>query len=71
VLYRSNDRSTSENILENINEADFRVALINEIAGLPERERLVISMYYDDELNLKEIGKILHVSESRACQLNN
>ncbi len=70
-LQGDNDRSTSENILENINEADFRVALINEIAGLPERERLVISMYYDDELNLKEIGKILNVSESRACQINN
>ena len=70
-LQGDNDRSTSENILENINEADFRVALIDEIAGLPERERLVISMYYDDELNLKEIGKILNVSESRACQINN
>lgn len=70
-LQDDNDRSTSENILENINEADFRVALTDEIAGLPERERLVISMYYDDELNLKEIGKILNVSESRACQINN
>jgi len=70
-LQGDNDRSTSENILENINEADFRVALIDEIAGLPERERLVISMYYDDELNLKEIGKVLNVSESRACQINN
>ena len=70
-LQGDNDRSTTENILENINEADFRVALIDEIAGLPERERLVISMYYDDELNLKEIGKVLNVSESRACQINN
>ncbi|PCI22421.1 MAG: RNA polymerase sigma factor FliA [Piscirickettsiaceae bacterium] len=70
-LQGDNDQSTSENVLENVNDADFRVALIDAIAGLPERERLVISMYYDDELNLKEIGKVLNVSESRACQINN
>jgi superfamily II DNA or RNA helicase len=37
---------------------------------LPERERLVMSMYYDDELNLKEIGEVLGVTESRVCQLH-
>jgi RNA polymerase sigma factor FliA len=37
---------------------------------LPERERLVMSMYYDDELNLKEIGAVLGISESRVCQLH-
>jgi RNA polymerase sigma factor for flagellar operon FliA len=40
-----------------------------EIARLPERERLVLSMYYDDELNLKEIGLVLEVSESRVSQI--
>ncbi|MGH8186735.1 MAG: RNA polymerase sigma factor FliA [Steroidobacteraceae bacterium] len=48
----------------------FRVALANAIQELPERERLVMSMYYDDELNLKEIGAVLKVTESRACQLH-
>jgi len=37
---------------------------------LPERERLVMSLYYDDELNLKEIGAALRVSESRICQIH-
>jgi RNA polymerase sigma factor FliA len=48
----------------------FRKALANAIAGLPERERMVMSMYYDDELNLKEIGAVLAVSESRVCQIH-
>ncbi|MEO6078213.1 MAG: RNA polymerase sigma factor FliA [Steroidobacteraceae bacterium] len=48
----------------------LRSAVATAIAGLPERERLVMSMYYDDELNLKEIGLVLGISESRVCQLH-
>jgi RNA polymerase sigma factor for flagellar operon FliA len=48
----------------------LREAVAEAISGLPERERLVMSMYYDDELNLKEIGVVLSVSESRVCQLH-
>lgn len=44
--------------------------LIKAIGELPERERLVLSLYYDDELNLKEIGEVLGVSESRVCQIH-
>ncbi len=62
---------SNENVLENLSEADFRETLIEAIASLPERERMVVSLYYDNELNLKEIGKVLNVSESRACQINN
>jgi RNA polymerase sigma factor for flagellar operon FliA len=51
-------------------EEGFRAALIKAIGELPERERLVMSMYYDDELNLKEIGAVLKVTESRVCQLH-
>lgn len=40
------------------------------IDHLPERERLVLSLYYDEELNLKEIGAVLGVSESRVSQLH-
>ena len=40
------------------------------IKALPERERLVLSLYYEQELNLKEIGAVLKVTESRACQLH-
>ena len=48
----------------------FRAALAGAIAHLPERERLVMSLYYSDGLNLKEIGAVLEVTESRACQLH-
>ncbi len=48
----------------------LRTATAEAIGALPERERLVMSMYYDDELNLKEIGAVLGVSESRVCQLH-
>ncbi len=41
----------------------------SEIERLPERERLVLSLYYDEELNLKEIGLVLQVSESRMSQI--
>lgn len=51
-------------------ELGFREALAKAIDELPERERLVMSLYYDDELNLKEIGAVLKVTESRVCQLH-
>lgn len=50
--------------------AEFQSELIKAIAGLPEREKLVMSLYYERELNLKEIGKVLDVSESRICQIH-
>lgn len=56
--------------LETLQVDDFRSALAHEVAALPERERLVMSLYYDDELNLREIGEVLGVSESRVCQLH-
>lgn len=48
----------------------FREALARAIAELPEREKLVMSLYYQEELNLKEIGAVLKVTESRVCQLH-
>ena len=49
---------------------DQRAALAAAIRELPERERLVMSLYYEQELNLKEIGAVLKVTESRVCQLH-
>ncbi len=48
----------------------FRQALVDSIKELPEREALVLSLYYDEELNLKEIGEVLGVSESRVSQIH-
>lgn len=50
--------------------ATFRQHLVTEIERLPEREQLVLSLYYDEELNLKEIGEVLSVSESRVSQIH-
>jgi RNA polymerase sigma factor for flagellar operon FliA len=49
---------------------EFREEMAAAIGKLPEREALVMSLYYDEELNLKEIGAVLGVSESRVCQIH-
>ncbi|WP_058834664.1 RNA polymerase sigma factor FliA [Luteimonas abyssi] len=49
---------------------EFGQQLAHAIGQLPERERLVLSLYYEQELNLKEIGAVLGVSESRVCQIH-
>ncbi|MBV1789353.1 RNA polymerase sigma factor FliA [Marinobacterium sp. D7] len=48
----------------------FQGALAKAIEGLPEREKLVLALYYDEELNLKEIGQVLGVTESRVSQIH-
>ena len=55
--------------LEGLQRRAFQQSLAEAIGALPERERLVLSLYYDEELNLKEIGEILSVSESRVSQI--
>ena len=50
-------------------EAEFVERLGDAIGGLPDREQLVLSLYYDEDLNLREIGSVLGVSESRVCQI--
>lgn len=49
---------------------DFKDALIGAIDSLPEREKILLGLYYEQELNLKEIGAVMNVSESRVCQLH-
>ena len=56
--------------LANVENDMFKQALADAIAGLPERERLVMSLYYKEELNLRETGEVLGVSESRVCQIH-
>ena len=48
----------------------MRTALVAAIKNLPEREQYVMSMYYEHDMNLKEIAAVLKVTESRVCQLH-
>ncbi|MFT7368561.1 MAG: RNA polymerase sigma factor for flagellar operon FliA, partial [Oceanospirillaceae bacterium] len=50
-------------------EEQFMETLMASIEALPERERTVVSLYYVEEMNLKEIGAVLDVSESRISQI--
>lgn len=65
--YSDGEQLTPAGVLE---DARFREDLIEAIDNLPERERLIMGLYYEQELNLKEIGEALGVSESRICQLH-
>jgi RNA polymerase sigma factor FliA len=58
------------NPFREVADEGFRASLATAIDALPERERLVMSLYYTDGLNLKEIGAVLKVTESRVCQLH-
>lgn len=64
------DQSESDDTYEGIEGQHFKQSLANAIKTLPEREALILSLYYDDELNLREIGDILSVSESRVSQIH-
>lgn len=55
---------------QDIEQIIFKKALAECITTLPEREALVLSLYYDEELNLREIGQVLDVSESRVSQIH-
>jgi len=61
---------TQDNPLEGLSSDAFRRSLAEAIEDLPEREKLVLSLYYQEELNLKEIGAVLGVSESRVSQIH-
>jgi RNA polymerase sigma factor for flagellar operon FliA len=55
---------------ESYEEQELQARLAQAIRSLPEREQLVLSLYYYEELTFKEIGAVLEVSESRVCQLH-
>lgn len=56
--------------LDMLRDSRFRSALIQAIEELPERERMLMGMHYEQEMNLREIGEVMGVSESRVCQLH-
>ncbi len=55
---------------DELEQNNVKQLVAKAITGLPERERLVMSLYYDEELNLRETGEVLGVSESRVCQIH-
>jgi RNA polymerase sigma factor for flagellar operon FliA len=60
----------SSDPLQALLNGGFRAAVVDAISSLPEREKIVMGLYYEQELNLKEIGAVMGVSESRVCQLH-
>jgi RNA polymerase sigma factor for flagellar operon FliA len=64
------DQEAQDNPLEGLASDNFKASLAGAINDLPEREKLVLSLYYQEELNLKEIGAVLGVSESRVSQIH-
>jgi len=62
--------SSDSNPLELLQDGRFRAALVEAIERLPERERQMMGMHYEQDMNLREIGEVMGVSESRVCQLH-
>jgi len=60
---------TFDSTFDSVADDQFTLQLSRMIEQLPQREALVLSLYYDEEMNLKEIGLILEVSESRVSQI--
>jgi len=67
VLGIADERSRQPDVI--VEHEDFMRAVTDAIAELPERDQLLMSLYYVEELNLKEIGEVLSVTESRVSQL--
>lgn len=67
---KDDEENTSFEPQENVLRDDMKSHLAAIIDNLPQNERLVLSLYYEHDLNLKEIGDILNVSESRVSQIH-
>jgi len=63
-------KSIQSDPLEALHSSSFKSSLAQVIATLAAREQMVMSLYYNEELNLKEIGLVLEISESRVCQIH-
>ncbi|HEY3487342.1 MAG TPA: RNA polymerase sigma factor FliA, partial [Gammaproteobacteria bacterium] len=62
--------SPDESPHQSLERTSFKNALTEAVKALPQREALIMSLYYEEELNLREIGEIIGVSESRICQIH-
>jgi RNA polymerase sigma factor for flagellar operon FliA len=59
-----------EDPLERLHDKRFRASVVAAIEQLPERDRLLMGLYYEQELNFREIAEVLGVTESRVCQIH-
>ncbi len=64
------EENNQANPLNQLLDSDLRQSVIDAIDALPEREKMVLTLYYQEDLNLKEIGAVLEVGESRVSQLH-
>ena len=67
------DNAPDPNAVDPADEAarrDTIASLVHEISRLPQRPRMVLALYYQDEMTFKEIGQVLGVTESRVCQIH-
>jgi len=64
------ESETADCPMVGVEREDLKEATIEAIKGLPEQERLVIALYYYEELTLKEIGTVMEISESRVSQIH-
>jgi RNA polymerase sigma factor for flagellar operon FliA len=63
-------RQDDKDIVDELSLKEIKIAIGSAIDELPEKERFVITLYYYEELTMKEIGRVLDISESRVCQLH-
>ena len=70
VITGTGDNKYYSNPLDGIQHDDFKEKLSKNIATLPKKEQLVLALYYDEDLNLKEVGEVIGVSESRISQIH-
>lgn len=69
-VIQSSEETNITDPYESVELVSFKKSLSECISTLPEREALVLSLYYDEELNLREIGQVIDVSESRVSQIH-
>jgi RNA polymerase sigma factor FliA len=67
---RSVMNQNREDALNNVKVKELRTAVAESISALPEKEKIVLSLYYMDELTMKEIGNVLELTESRVSQIH-
>jgi RNA polymerase sigma factor FliA len=70
MLLETIESTSATNPLQATEEAELLEGLANAIRALSDRERTLLSLYYEQELTMKEISQVLDVSESRVCQLH-